>query len=541
MADFGKQFYLTESDRDAVASLIREVKLRDQNTVNRIGDRLADEQEILPPEVYVALSPTDHAIPPIADEPGTGTRVDPTTGVPIFSGLCHVYRVLFQGSQFLLLPVPDLYPVEVFNFSDQAIPAGHWVLVQRDKFGTWFTGQGTAGGGGGGIQCITAYANYPCPNTVQTAVGPHCLVHFLCSCYVGFLIGEDPARTEIRVLSYWSGININYGATFSTVDNLVFNPSHFSLGPASPVCLVDPVPHQGVFIAWRGLTVRYDYPCPGPLGQPAVGPETQLHFVCSCYVGFIAADVGGEIQIEGYWFGLVINRGEFVNVDHVFFDPRFFLLSPISPACSTDPVMHEGVLVSLMPRGASQLIWGGTGGVGCCADVTCPSIPDPLPLGPAAFLEFEGSCHTIFTVDFLPGDNTSPNPLDWSRLLITNYWCGFIVIDGSGNEIDEVDTLQFSTDFKVQSDDSTKCLLDLNAGILHQIAKVALDDCGTGKRGADATISLLCQVSFDQNTCLLSGMQLDLHICNGRIMEIDGPFELGPATTIGSCDITPGP
>jgi hypothetical protein len=92
------------------------------------------------PEVYIARTPTG-GIPALVA--GSGGALD-KPGV----ASCAVWRILGTSTR------PELKAVEglkrtVHNLTTAVIPADQWVLVAREKFGSWVAVQGGGGGGGG--------------------------------------------------------------------------------------------------------------------------------------------------------------------------------------------------------------------------------------------------------------------------------------------------------------------------------------------------------------------------------------------------------
>lgn len=81
------------------------------------------------PEIYIALVPEGGLEP----AEFTGTSGGPPT---VLNGtLCSVYR--FNAEEGELEPV-DALTKRVYNLSTKAIKADSWIVIQRDKFGSWF-------------------------------------------------------------------------------------------------------------------------------------------------------------------------------------------------------------------------------------------------------------------------------------------------------------------------------------------------------------------------------------------------------------------
>lgn len=131
MAD---QYFLSAEDVAAIRALIADSRNRIQqvNTQNRAGDQSIDHQEVFTPEVYVALSPAG-GIPGMVGASGVPGSVN-----------CVIQR-LINGQ----LSGLDPFFKTVYNLSE-TIPAGIWVIVGRDKFGTWWvlSSQGEIAGTG---------------------------------------------------------------------------------------------------------------------------------------------------------------------------------------------------------------------------------------------------------------------------------------------------------------------------------------------------------------------------------------------------------
>jgi hypothetical protein len=138
MADFSNKYVLSEDDLAALKALVQEhrERFRSVNVRQRTNRPFADEQEILPPECYLALTPAA-GIPGISKEPGTGTL----SSEAISSALCQIFQVLDNK----ITVVYNIGTLQVYNYSQTIVPGGQWILVNRDKFGTWMAV--TSGGG----------------------------------------------------------------------------------------------------------------------------------------------------------------------------------------------------------------------------------------------------------------------------------------------------------------------------------------------------------------------------------------------------------
>jgi hypothetical protein len=105
---------------------------------------------------------THAEIPALARGGTTGTPTGQAEDDLPGSLLCRVYR-LVRGRPRL---IPN-YKVKVYNFADAAVPAGAWVLVHQDRYGTWVVGGG-AGAAGGTGPTLQLTQQTCVGNTIQT-------------------------------------------------------------------------------------------------------------------------------------------------------------------------------------------------------------------------------------------------------------------------------------------------------------------------------------------------------------------------------------
>lgn len=130
MAD--KILSLSQEDAEALRKLIRDAR---QNP--RPPARYRETQELgQSPDIYIARTPVG-GIAASTEEPGTGTGSGSgTSGQGMLSYAdCDVYRkVELYGYSEL---VPTGIVRRVFNISTTAVPGDEWIIIERDKFGTW--------------------------------------------------------------------------------------------------------------------------------------------------------------------------------------------------------------------------------------------------------------------------------------------------------------------------------------------------------------------------------------------------------------------
>lgn len=119
-------YVLTEEDVVELREVLAERRRRSLSTANR--PRVDAEYDGLPPEVYIAYTPTG-GIPALAvNITGTGTQEeDDTPG----SAECDIYRII--DGFFVSTGVTRT----VYNLSPLAVDGKHWIVVMRDKWGTW--------------------------------------------------------------------------------------------------------------------------------------------------------------------------------------------------------------------------------------------------------------------------------------------------------------------------------------------------------------------------------------------------------------------
>lgn len=130
-----KGYYLTEEDLKVLRDVIARERSRQGRTTGRQG---VDWDEHQAPEVYVARTP--YAGISGLTTVGTGTHLDTGTGTGTGvtgddvagSASCAIYQVV--DGEFLSIGTSLL----VHNYSTEAVEGDKWVLVLRDKFGTWF-------------------------------------------------------------------------------------------------------------------------------------------------------------------------------------------------------------------------------------------------------------------------------------------------------------------------------------------------------------------------------------------------------------------
>src|SRR5690242_14079951 len=122
MAD---KFWLTDKDRQVIRDIVRKeayrLKLPRRDTVT---------DDFFGPEIYVAKVP-EAGIPGMTVAQGTGSPS--SAGDPVVSCVeCDVYKYvdgnLLQGG----------FKYNVCNCNAAAVAGNTWLVIARDKFGTWW-------------------------------------------------------------------------------------------------------------------------------------------------------------------------------------------------------------------------------------------------------------------------------------------------------------------------------------------------------------------------------------------------------------------
>ncbi len=120
---------LSESDVEKLRQLFVDFYGKPQSTTQR--PYVPSDDEYLTPEVYVAFTPSG-GIPALSEGGDSGTALGP--GDTPGSADCQVYQ-LVSGA----LQVVTGLTRKVYNFGGAAVAGSEWVLVLRDKYGTWWT------------------------------------------------------------------------------------------------------------------------------------------------------------------------------------------------------------------------------------------------------------------------------------------------------------------------------------------------------------------------------------------------------------------
>lgn len=107
-----------------------------ENTAGRTGDSEIDHQEHQAPEVYVARA-SSGGIAGSTDPScvaGSGSGSKSGGDFPLSFGECTVVQVV-EGPELVVRGLKVL----VYNLCCEAVPPNALVLIERDKYGVWFT------------------------------------------------------------------------------------------------------------------------------------------------------------------------------------------------------------------------------------------------------------------------------------------------------------------------------------------------------------------------------------------------------------------
>lgn len=128
--------HFTEHELDLIREVLAEREARSKNTKDRPGK---DRQPLPSPKCYMIRTPTG-GIPALSKgaDVGTGTGTTETLDdVPGYAEFCQVYQRVGDLSAARFHAVIN-FLITVYNSSEYAIPAGQWIPVTRDEYGTWW-------------------------------------------------------------------------------------------------------------------------------------------------------------------------------------------------------------------------------------------------------------------------------------------------------------------------------------------------------------------------------------------------------------------
>lgn len=141
-------YFITPADREVLKQMAAWWRRRGNP---RGGNYVPDEEASQAPEVYVAYVPTAGIAALSAGDytTGTGTGTRLADDVPP-STVCDIYQVV-RGDTVSLAPIARSEPI--YNVYNTAVAGDQWVLVVREKFGSW---QVIPPPSGGEEDCVSA-------------------------------------------------------------------------------------------------------------------------------------------------------------------------------------------------------------------------------------------------------------------------------------------------------------------------------------------------------------------------------------------------
>lgn len=124
-------YLLTDADRRVLERLLYEHNRFRKNPDQRPLANQEEHEEMSSPEVYAAKTPTG-GIPPLTVFASTGEGDQPG------SAECTILRLLPDVTNPDEMELVGVFTKEVYNLSTEAVEGEAWVLIARDKYGTWF-------------------------------------------------------------------------------------------------------------------------------------------------------------------------------------------------------------------------------------------------------------------------------------------------------------------------------------------------------------------------------------------------------------------
>lgn len=133
---------ITDEDWNILKKLVEQNRNQLQSPITRptANSQFMDGDDSMAPEVYIALPPAD-GIPGLDSiTVGSGTDNPPAEGDRPGHAECNIYRIV-DGELKLVSGLTRT----VYNLSESTIEQD-WILIERDKFGTWVPVVGSRGG-----------------------------------------------------------------------------------------------------------------------------------------------------------------------------------------------------------------------------------------------------------------------------------------------------------------------------------------------------------------------------------------------------------
>ena len=226
-----KLYGLTEKDREQVQDLVDGFERKWGNVPGHSVPVLDDP---MAPEVYIARTPAG-GIPALTEGVGTGTGTGSGCDYdePGYA-TCPIYRILpptgtgSHDCDHHIEPVNGLTRT-VFNLSSSSVAGNSWVLVVRDKWGSWFVPPSGGGGGEAGVVLVVQYLGVlddgPCEGNLSSEASACSLDLYLaqhqawtgeCDCV--YVVDANSKRLEVGVR--YDAVRSGTSVVWPSVENL---------------------------------------------------------------------------------------------------------------------------------------------------------------------------------------------------------------------------------------------------------------------------------------------------------------------------------
>ena len=140
MAD--KLYGLTDADLPILKEMKEDYLRRKGSNPGGRGRGWFDLEDPTAPECYVAWVGAD-GIPALNDQDTTGIGTEAGTGTGsaqmddvVGSAVCEVYQMRIENGSRKLFAKG--FTRRVHNLMTTAVPGSRWILIHRDKYGTWW-------------------------------------------------------------------------------------------------------------------------------------------------------------------------------------------------------------------------------------------------------------------------------------------------------------------------------------------------------------------------------------------------------------------
>ena len=130
-----KGYYLSEQDAITLKRALEQFRQWRRNTTGRPGDTDLDLENQMSAETYIAKTPYG-GIPALTEQPGSPSSEEDIPDQPGYAE-CTIYKIIQDESEPELEEILGGADKLVYNISVCAVAGNEWVLITRDKFGSW--------------------------------------------------------------------------------------------------------------------------------------------------------------------------------------------------------------------------------------------------------------------------------------------------------------------------------------------------------------------------------------------------------------------